>query len=52
MPAMGSATHDAHFAGAVAAALVTFNRHDYGRVPARFGITVLSPGETLRRMRA
>jgi putative PIN family toxin of toxin-antitoxin system len=31
-------------------ALVTFNRRDFGRVPERFGIEVLSPGEVLRRM--
>lgn len=35
-----------------AQALVTFNRRDYGKAPERFGIEVLSPGETLRRMKA
>jgi putative PIN family toxin of toxin-antitoxin system len=35
-----------------ARALVTFNRRHYGDVPERFGINVLSPGETLRRMKA
>ncbi len=30
--------------------LVTFNRRDYGSVPSRFGIEVLSPGEALRRL--
>lgn len=34
-----------------AAAIVTFNRRDYGRAPARFGIEVLNPGDVLRRMR-
>ena len=32
-------------------AIVTFNRKDYGTVPARFGIAVLSPAEALRRLR-
>ena len=32
-------------------AIVTFNRRDYGAVPARFGIDVLSPAEALRRIR-
>ena len=31
-------------------ALVTFNRRDYGDKPRSFGIEVLSPGQTLRRM--
>jgi hypothetical protein len=30
--------------------LVTFNRRDYGDVPAAFGIEVLIPGDALRRM--
>jgi predicted nucleic acid-binding protein len=34
-----------------AAALVTFNRRDFGTVPARFGIDVLAPAEALRRIR-
>ena len=33
-----------------AEALVTFNRRDFGTVPSRFGIEVLSPAETLRRI--
>lgn len=33
-------------------ALVTFNQRDYGRVPARFGIDVLTPSVTLQRIRA
>ena len=32
-------------------AIVTFNRKDYGAVPGRFGIEVLSPAEALRRVR-
>ena len=32
-------------------ALVTFNRGDYGDVPAAFGIEVLLPGEALRRIK-
>ncbi len=35
-----------------AAAIVTFNRRDFGAVPIRFGIEVLTPGETLRRISA
>ena len=31
-------------------ALVTFNRQDFGQVPARFGIALLSPREALRRL--
>ena len=31
-------------------ALVTFNRQDFGQVPARFGIALLSPQEALRRI--
>ena len=32
-------------------AIVTFNRRDYGDAPERFGIEVLRPGETLKRLR-
>ena len=35
-----------------AAAIVTFNRRDFGTAPARFGIEVLTPVETIRRIRA
>jgi putative PIN family toxin of toxin-antitoxin system len=34
-----------------AAALVTFNQRDFGNVPARFGIELLSPADLLRRIR-
>ena len=34
-----------------AAAIVTFNRRDFGVVPARFGIEVLTPAEAIRRIR-
>jgi putative PIN family toxin of toxin-antitoxin system len=34
-----------------AAALVTFNRRDFGAAPARFGIEVLTPAEAIRRIR-
>jgi putative PIN family toxin of toxin-antitoxin system len=34
-----------------AAALVTFNRRDFGTVPARFGVDMLTPAEALRRIR-
>ncbi len=34
-----------------AAALVTFNRRDFGAAPARFGVDVLTPAEALRRIR-
>lgn len=34
-----------------AEAIVTFNRRDFGAVPARFGIEVLTPGAALRRIR-
>jgi putative PIN family toxin of toxin-antitoxin system len=34
-----------------AAAIVTFNRRDFGVVPARFGISVLTPAEAIRRIR-
>jgi putative PIN family toxin of toxin-antitoxin system len=35
-----------------AAAIVTFNRRDFGTAPARFGIEIVTPGEALRRIRA
>ena len=31
-------------------ALVTFNRQDFGPVPGRFGVALLSPQEALRRL--
>lgn len=31
-------------------ALVTFNQRDFGNVPARFGIALLTPREALRRL--
>ena len=34
-----------------AAAIVTFNRRDFGAATARFGIDVLMPAETIRRIR-
>lgn len=34
-----------------AAAIVTFNRRDFGRVPAQFGIELLTPAEAIRRIR-
>ena len=34
-----------------AAAIVTFNRRDFGDTPATFGIEVLSPAEILRRIK-
>jgi putative PIN family toxin of toxin-antitoxin system len=34
-----------------AGAIVTFNRRDFGTAPARFGIEVLTPAETIRRIR-
>jgi len=34
-----------------AAAIVTFNRRDFGDAPARFGIELLSPGEVLGRLK-
>lgn len=34
-----------------AAALVTFNRRDFGAVPARFGIDLLAPSEAIRRIK-
>lgn len=32
-------------------AIVTFNERDFGAVPARFGVGVWTPGETLRRLK-
>ena len=32
-------------------AIVTFNRRDFGDVPARFGIAVMSPADALRSLR-
>ena len=34
-----------------AAAIVTFNRRDFGGAPASFGIQVLTPAEAIRRIR-
>ncbi len=34
-----------------AEAIVTFNTRDYGQVPRRFGIAVLTPNEALERIR-
>ena len=34
-----------------AAAIVTFNRRDFGVAPARFGVDVLTPAEAIRRIR-
>jgi putative PIN family toxin of toxin-antitoxin system len=34
-----------------AAAIVTFNRRDFGSAPARFGIELLTPAEAIRRVR-
>jgi hypothetical protein len=34
-----------------AATIVTFNRRDFGVAPARFGIEVLTPADTIRRIR-
>ena len=34
-----------------AAAIVTFNRRDFGATPMRFGIDVLTPAEALRRIK-
>jgi putative PIN family toxin of toxin-antitoxin system len=34
-----------------AAAIVTFNRRDFGIVPVRFGIDMLTPAEAIRRIR-
>ena len=33
------------------AAIVTFNRRDFGRVPGEFGIELLTPAEAIRRIR-
>lgn len=33
-----------------AAAIIGFNRRDFGVAPARFGITFMTPGEALRRL--
>ena len=32
-------------------ALITFNAKDFGEARSRFGISILSPGEALRRIR-
>jgi predicted nucleic acid-binding protein len=34
-----------------AAAIVTFNRRDFGVAPARFGIAALTPAEAIRRLK-
>jgi len=34
-----------------AAAIVTFNRRDFGNVPAQFGVDVLTPLEAIRRIK-
>jgi len=34
-----------------AASIVTFNRRDFGAVPARFGIDLVTPAEAIRRVR-
>jgi len=34
-----------------AAAIVTFNRRDFGSVLVEFGIQLLTPAETIRRIR-
>ena len=34
-----------------AAAIVTFNRRDFGVVPSQFGIELLTPAEAIRRIR-
>ena len=34
-----------------AAAIVTFNRRDFGIAPARFGIELLTPAEVIRRIK-
>ena len=34
-----------------AAAIVTFNRRDFGTTPLQFGAEVLTPGEVLRRIK-
>ena len=35
-----------------AAAIVTFNRRDFGKVPKSFGIEVLLPGDVLKRIQS
>jgi len=35
-----------------ATAIVTFNKRDFGTIPLQFGIEVLTPAETLRRIKA
>jgi predicted nucleic acid-binding protein len=34
-----------------AEAIVTFNKRDFGKAPARFGVALLSPAEAIRRIR-
>lgn len=34
-----------------AAAIVTFNQRDFGAVPLQFGVELLTPAETLRRIK-
>ena len=34
-----------------AEAIVTFNKRDFGNIPARFGLALLSPAEAMRRVR-
>lgn len=34
-----------------AAAIVTFNRQDFGAVPVQFGVQVLNPADVLRRIK-
>lgn len=34
-----------------AAAIVTFNRRDFGKVPGQFGVELLIPAEAIRRIR-
>lgn len=34
-----------------AAAIVTFNKRDFGAAPARFGVALLTPAEAIRRPR-
>lgn len=36
---------------AVADAMVTFNRRDFGKAPAKFGIGCWLPGETLEKLK-
>jgi putative PIN family toxin of toxin-antitoxin system len=52
-PALSDPNDDMILEAAVnghADAIVTFNRKDYGDIPARFGIAVLSPADALRRI--